>query len=41
MVKKEIDVAVESKINPELKSMQKQMRKMTAFIVKSQKDKAD
>lgn len=41
MVKKEIDVAVESKIIIEMKKMEKQMRKMTAFIVRSQKDKPD
>ncbi|MHA2074790.1 MAG: hypothetical protein ACW97X_09240 [Candidatus Hodarchaeales archaeon] len=41
IIKAEIDAAVESKIIQELGSMNKQMRKMTAFIVRSQKDKPE
>jgi hypothetical protein len=39
MVKKEIDVAVESKIIKEINDMKKEMKKMTAFIIRSQRGK--
>lgn len=37
MMKQEIDTAVEEKIIQEIKSMQKEMKRMTAFIVRSQR----
>ncbi len=39
MVKKEIDEAVESKIIKEINDMKKEMKRMTAFIVRSQRKK--
>jgi hypothetical protein len=37
MMKQEINTAVEEKIIQEIKSMQKEMKKMTAFIIRSQR----
>jgi hypothetical protein len=40
LLKQEIDTAIETKIQEQLASMQKEMKKMTAFIVKTQRGKA-
>ncbi|WP_455140196.1 hypothetical protein [Candidatus Hodarchaeum mangrovi] len=39
VIQQEIDTAVQTKINTQLDSMEKEMKKMTAFIIKSQREK--
>jgi len=39
VIQQEIDTAVQTKVNTQLEYMEKEMKKMTAFIVKSQRSK--